>query len=312
VPFRRVADVLHVSEQTIARRYQRLRNHGVVRVVGLVDIGRSAQTDWQLRLRARSDHVVPLATALAARDDVSWVSLGSGGTEVLASLSSPSAADRDDLLLRRLPGSTRVLDMAALAMLHRFAGPEGHDFRLPSKLVGPAEAADLLVPRAWLAADAPALRPDDGPLIAALADDGRASVAQLARASGFSEARTGQRLRLLIASGRVYIDVDIAQEAFGYRSSAHLFLTVEPRHLDTAGTTLAVHPSVAFAAATTGSTNLYVVAVMTDPALLYRFVNEELGGLDGVRQVEIIPILRWIKQAGTLVEGQRLRALARR
>ena len=37
LPFRRIADVLGSSEQTIARRYRRLREAGVVRVVALRD-----------------------------------------------------------------------------------------------------------------------------------------------------------------------------------------------------------------------------------------------------------------------------------
>ncbi len=281
----------------------------MVRVVGLVNHGRAAQTDWLLRLRARSDHVLPLAQALAARDDVSWVVLGSGGTEVLASLSTPSTADRDDLLLRRLPGSSRMLDMSAAAILHRFVAPDGLDFQLPSELVSAEEDATLAKPRQMLAPAAPDLRPDDQPLLASLAFDGRATVAELARATGWTAARTSQRLRTLRAEGRVFIDVDIALEPLGYTSCSHLALVVEPRHLDAVGTALAIHPSVAFVAAVTGGTNLAVVAVLEEPADLYRFVHADLGRLDGVQQVEIVPILRWIKQAGTLVERQRLRGL---
>ena len=307
VAFRRAAEVLGVSEQTVARRYRRLRGDGVVRVVGLVDLGQPAHTIWQLRIKARSDHVVSLAAALAAREDVSWVTIGSGGTEVLASLRAPDAADRDDLLLRRLPGSARVLDMTAVAVLHRFPPPDGADFRVPSDLATPAAFATLLAPRPGLSPDAPRLLPADQPLLQALAADGRASAAELGRATGWGEARAGQRLRTLLASGRVYIDTDAALEALDYRSSAHLWLTVEPRTLRSNGEALAGHPDVAFVGAITGTANLLVSVILTDPAALYAFLAEPLGRLDGVRQVEVAPVLRWVKQAGTLVEGARLK-----
>lgn len=42
-PFSRLAAVLGVSEQTIARRYRRLHTQGVVRVLGLIDPARQNQ-----------------------------------------------------------------------------------------------------------------------------------------------------------------------------------------------------------------------------------------------------------------------------
>jgi len=195
---------------------------------------------------------------------------------------------RDDLLLRRLPGSARVLDMTAVAVLHRFPPPDGADLRVPSDLATPAAFATLLAPRPGLSPDAPRLLPADQPLLQALAADGRASAAELGRATGWGEARAGQRLRTLLASGRVYIDTDAALESLDYRSSAHLWLT-------------------AFVGAITGTANLLVSVILTNPAALYAFLAEPLGRLDGVRQVEVAPVLRWVKQAGTLVEGARLK-----
>jgi len=195
----------------------------------------------------------------------------------------------------------------AVAVLHRFPPPDGADFRVPSDLATPAAFATLLAPRPGLSPDAPRLLPADQPLLQALAADGRASAAELGRATGWGEARAGQRLRTLLAGGRVYIDTDAALEALDYRSSAHLWLTVEPRTLRSNGEALAGHPDVAFVGAITGTANLLVSVILTDPAALYAFLAEPLGRLDGVRQVEVAPVLRWVKQAGTLVEGARLK-----
>ena len=340
VAFRAVGRVLGVSEQTVARRYRRMRSDGIVRVVGLVDVPQQAPTDWVLRLRARSDEVQGLAAALGQRDDISWVTIAAGGTEVVASLRSPDVAHRDDLLMRRLPGSARLLDMTADVVLHRFVRPDGLDFRIPSELVDSAAARELLAARpARLSGPPPAA--EDAPMLRALAHDGRVPVAELvaadaeklawvvdrlapgdgrhgdarrlvaelARVTGWTPARAAQRLRSLLAGGRLYLDVDVALDALGYTSSAYVWLSIEPRVLAATGAALAAHPSVAFVVAVSGTANLMVVAILTDTGALYAFVDQALGGLDGVRQVEVSPILRWTKQAGTFVEGDRLRGL---
>jgi hypothetical protein len=46
--------------------------------------------------------------------------------------------------------------------------------------------------------------------------------------------------------------------------------------------------------------------VCRDAADLYRYVTEQIGAIDTVRQVEISPVLRRVKQAGTLMSGGRL------
>ena len=64
-----------------------------------------------------------LADALAKRADVGWVSLTSGGTEILCAVRSHLAHGTEsgqDLLLRRLPHTKEVLDFGAQMVLHRF------------------------------------------------------------------------------------------------------------------------------------------------------------------------------------------------
>ena len=50
------------------------------------------------------------------------------------------------------------------------------------------------------------------------------------------------------------------------------------------------------------------MAVVTcrDAAALYTYVTTKVGALPAVREVEIVPALRRVKQAGTLVRNGRL------
>jgi DNA-binding Lrp family transcriptional regulator len=63
---------------------------------------------------------------------------------------------------------------------------------------------------------------------------------------------------------------------------------------------------VPFAAAITGSSNLYFTVVCRDTEALDRYVTTRISVVSGVRQLEISPILRRVKQAGTRMDGPRL------
>src|SRR5882757_10817849 len=93
--FNRIATVLGVSEQTVARRYRRMRGDGIVRVIGLVDPRRLGQTTWTVRIQCRPGTAAKLADALARRSDVAWVSLTAGGAEIICSVRSRTHEQRD-------------------------------------------------------------------------------------------------------------------------------------------------------------------------------------------------------------------------
>ena len=183
--FRALADVLGASEQTVARRYRRLRDAGALRVV-VIPNPRRVLHRWMVRVRVRPPAAHTFATAVARRRDVSWVGLIAGGTEVTFSVNASSAEQRDALLLERLPHARDVLDVTASAVLHSFnEGPETEWHGLEDQLTADQVAA-LHRPRQG--GDATATAADDK-LLAALARDGRATYAALAAATGDTEAR---------------------------------------------------------------------------------------------------------------------------
>src|ERR1700678_69906 len=121
--FAAIAEVLGVSDQTIARRYRRLRSTGALRVVGLPS-PKKGYASWFLRMRCVPGSGEAIATALARRADTAWVQLLSGDTEVLCSLR----------------GDPREGTDALLARLHMFTGgPDALGFLdvLPASQVAP-------------------------------------------------------------------------------------------------------------------------------------------------------------------------------
>ncbi|UOZ08456.1 Lrp/AsnC family transcriptional regulator [Amycolatopsis sp. WQ 127309] len=294
--FSTIAEVLGVSDQTIARRYRKLRSSGVLRVVGVPEAAPLGQVHWLVRLRCVPDAAAPIATALARRADTQWVSLMSGGTEIVCFIRAPQREEADGLLLGQLPRTPRVVSMTAYRLLRRFAGgPAGWPGR--SSALPQSAVLSLRRPTAEVAYRP---EPEDPALLAALAHDGRADMSTLSAAAGRSESTTRRRLEHLRDAGALYFDVEIDAARLGYSLTATLWLTVAPSALSSTGRALAQHPQVAFAAATTGPSNLVANVGCRDDAALYEYLADDLGGLSGVQQVETAPMIRTLKRFGTL------------
>ncbi|WNV88949.1 Lrp/AsnC family transcriptional regulator [Umezawaea sp. Da 62-37] len=292
--FARISEVLGVSDRTVARRYARMRETGLVRLVGEVDAIRLGGAEWVIRVQCKPGSAMEVATALARREDTRWVHLLSGGTEICASLRSWSLEERDELILQRLQRTAPVVSVTAHSVLHIF----GQDRPDPDGL-GCLDAGQIAALRpARGNADHVTLTDADRPLIQALAADGRAPYPVLAAATGWSESTVARRIDALRAAGLLYFDVDVDLSLVGYRTDARLWISVPPAHLAETGAALTAHPEVAFCAATTGATNLLVSAVCRDSQDLYRYLTERVGALPHVRGVETAPVIRTVKRAG--------------
>ncbi|MFD7503852.1 Lrp/AsnC family transcriptional regulator [Streptomyces sp. NPDC059850] len=301
-PFSRIAEVLGVSDQTVARRYTRLRTTGAIRVLGLVDPSAVGEVMWMVRVRCLPDAALAVAEALARRQDTSWVSMMSNGTEVVAMARAESGWDSDQLLLGKLPRTPRVVGVSAHCVLHEFfGGPKGLVTKSGSLT---AEQAALLSPPA---VEPPATEPreplgaDDRKLLEVLARDGRAPLAELAAATGWSQSTVRRRLAALRADGTLYFDVDYGRAVFGQGITTALWLSVPPSELHATGQALADHPEVAFACATTGPNNLFATVVCRDVPALYAYLTTRVAALPAVRHMETSPTIRKIKGPGPLL-----------
>ncbi|MFD7263056.1 Lrp/AsnC family transcriptional regulator [Streptomyces sp. NPDC059874] len=303
-PFSKLAEVLDVSDQTVVRRYRRLRTAGLVRVVGLPQGSRVGLFESWLRVQCAPDAALPVAEALARRPDIAWVTLNSGGTEIHCMTRSRTHKDRDTLLLDKLPRTRRVTGISAHTILRKFFG--GPDAWVGLDVLRPDQIAALERPPVEPAPDRYAMDEAELALLAVLSRDGRAGYPELARATGLSESTARRRVERLRDLGAVFFDVEFVPALFGYEAEATLVLTVPPARLAEVGAALASHREVAFAAAVTGAASLMAVVVCRDTDALYTYLTERIGAVDGVGQVELIPTLRSVKRAGMLVEDGRL------
>lgn len=297
--FTRIATVLGVSDQTVARRYARLRSSRALRVVGLTDPDATGDTQWYVRVTVTPDAAQTIAHALAKRPDTSWVMLLAGGTEILCTVRTDPDERGDNLLLSALPRTARVLDVRAHCRLHQyFGGRQGAVEKLD--LLRPDQVADLLEGRALPAPAAGPAELDrvDHSILAALAADGRSRLDHLASVTSVPIATVRRRIESLRDRGVLYFDVELDNRLLARSVEAVLWLKVEPAALHATGTALGAHREVAFAAACTGSFALLTYVSTPDTGSLYRYLTTSIAALLGVREVESAPVIRLLKGPG--------------
>jgi DNA-binding Lrp family transcriptional regulator len=307
-PFSVIAETLDVSQQTVARRFRRLQRHGVIRVIAAVDPRALGQSDWIVRVQCRPEKTLDLGRSLCRRADVAWVSVSAGGSEIVCAVRSRTQEERERLLVDRLPRTTAVLDVAASVVLRRFAGGSASDWLGVQDTLTPEQEARLGVdlPVRNPAAAGVELDGADQAMLDVLARDGRAPYGRLARAAGTTEGRAARRLATLVDRGIVYLDVDLAGAALGFPVSAYIWLTVPPAQLESACLAMASHPETPFVAAVSGRANVVASVTCRNLDHLYTYVTTRVGAVEGVQSIEISPVLRRLKQAGAMVDGDRL------
>jgi DNA-binding Lrp family transcriptional regulator len=301
-PFSLIGEVLGVSDQTIARRYHRLRSAGQLRVRGLVEPDLIGLTSWLIRVQCTPNAAAVVAEALARRPDTAWISLTSGGTEVACVVRTRSGDEDSHLLLDTLPRSRGVTGITAQCVLHTYFGGVLSLINKSGTLTQDQVAA--LQPAAAQGVIRPAapgrIAAEDTALLAALELDGRTTHRDLAAATGWSQTTVRRRIADLQATGMLYFDVDFHHSLLDLSARGMVWLTVSPDRLDAAGEAMARHPETAYVAATTGKANLYASVLSPSTEALYTYLTADIAQLPGLHEVETVMVMRTVKRSGLL------------
>ena len=258
-PWSAVSRWAGVSETTVQRRYAVLHGRGLVHVVGVIDLDRTAAGSSMLvRVQARPGMGWDLAEQLAAHPDARFLAVVTGTADLIVDF---VAHDNDELLrllFTDLPGADMIAGTESVAVIRTFASAPGWD----TGLLPPGASAELRPSHA-----APYDRADWGvPPKAAgdlefavareLAVDGRLPVSAIARSLGRSESSVARAMDRMVSRGGLQFRTLVEPELLGYGVEFMLWLSIHPGHLDEAGRTLAAHPGTKFLAAATGRFNL--------------------------------------------------------
>ncbi|NUS92853.1 MAG: Lrp/AsnC family transcriptional regulator, partial [Nocardia sp.] len=136
----------------------------------------------------------------------------------------------------------------------------------------------------------------DHRLFHALAADGRAACADLARQVDWSESAVRRRLTELRAAGVLRFDIEVEPAGFGFSVQCALWLSVHPTRSASVAATLAADPGTAYLGATTGSHNLFAVTISRDAESLYTYLTERIAALPGIERVDTAQITSYAKR----------------
>jgi DNA-binding Lrp family transcriptional regulator len=233
----------------------------------------------------------------------------------MCALRADDPRDREALVLKNLPRLSQVTDVSTASLLHVFAETglqewQGFDAHLDAQEIAALGARSRRHIPVRRTAEEPGLTPDDDALLAPLAADGRTSYAALAAATGRNESAVARRVESLLERGMLFVDVEVAYALIGFRAAATLWLTVAPADIHRVGSEIALHPEVGFVGAVSGPASLVVAVTCRDTADLYRYITECLAPITAIRQHEVTVTVRHLKQAGTVMDGDRLPRLS--
>jgi DNA-binding Lrp family transcriptional regulator len=306
-PFSRIAEVLDVSTQTVARRYRRMSSELSLRVVGVVNPRRPSGEKWILRLTASPNTAERVAQSLARRNDTTWVRRMSGGNEICFVTATNSVAQHS-LLLYEIPLAPSITEVSAHRLLHTYLGGptawQGHTTALTNGQQEQLHQAFDSLDGADEHEPLTALTQTDWHLLTALQRNGRISYTDLAVETGLSSSTVTRRLAALQAGGMLTFDVEIGAEVYGITTQDLLWMSVAPAHLNQVARTLTQHRELAFLASTTGSTNLVALVLCRTPTELHDYLAHGLGALDSIRTLETTPVQRTLKASSPFLRKQ--------
>jgi Lrp/AsnC family transcriptional regulator for asnA, asnC and gidA len=134
-------------------------------------------------------------------------------------------------------------------------------------------------------------------MVELLQQDGRLTVAQLARALGVTEVTARRKLKRLLGDGIMRIVATVDPFDVGYETPVIIGLKVERGKLDAVAERLSRLPQVRYVGASTGRVDLIVEVVIRTNQDLAAFLLGELAEIEGITDSETNLIVRIYKQS---------------
>ncbi|HWO87684.1 MAG TPA: Lrp/AsnC family transcriptional regulator [Gemmatimonadales bacterium] len=133
-------------------------------------------------------------------------------------------------------------------------------------------------------------------MIELLQEDGRLSVAELARELNVTEVTARRKLKRLLNDGVIRVVATVDPFDVGYETPVIIGLKVERGKLDAVASAISSYPQVRYVGASTGRVDLIVEIVTRTNQDLADFLMNELQAIDGITDSETNLIVRIYKQ----------------
>ncbi len=295
-PWTTVGEVVGTNAVTASRRWERLRSIGAAWVTGAPGPGS------------------PHAQCLAYVDVTCLPSAKTRVAQELAgdphALSIDITAGSSDLLLTVAAVDLRTLGRYLLERLDRIPGVTGTRARIATRLYAEGSLWRLGVLPGAVAIGGPLTAARGGPtdtldreLMSALGEDGRASYAALALATGTSQPTARRRIERLVATGAVLLRTEVAAPLAGWPVSIVMSADAPAGRLDDVATSLGRLRQVRLCATLAGTPSLILVAWLASLDDVHRFEQELLHTAPDVEVLDRLVVLRAVKRMGHLLDA---------
>ncbi|MBP1134449.1 DNA-binding Lrp family transcriptional regulator [Arthrobacter sp. PvP023] len=298
------AGVLGVHATTLAARWDRLRAAGAAwttaHLIGDPKQMCLALVDVDCEMRQRAD----VTAALAAIPEVVTVEEAASNRDLMLTVITPTLDRFSDTVVPQFKEIPGLLKYRTSLCTRLHVGGYAWRLNVLSKaqqsafnaLAGPEAAGS--VPPAATGAPLPQSHLD---LIPFLAQDGRATAADIARSLGRNPATVQRQLNRLLSSQLLSFRCEIAQKYSGYPVTCQWFANVPPGRHEAAAAELRSLRNVRLAASTTGRTNFVIIMWLQS---LAEVMNAELAlqqKIPGIELAESVVVLSAAKRVGWML-----------
>ncbi|XUL93598.1 Lrp/AsnC family transcriptional regulator [Streptomyces galilaeus] len=289
-----IGEILAADASTLKRRYDRLHEARMVRVIG--------QADWGIHSTAMPVHVFlditgesPLAVLhrLRGLPHLQLLAQISGDYPLYAVVHAPSEAATSEAIDRMfsVPGVRRVNALPALSTLRR-----GRTW--DPQFLTDTERAELLKlagarPEGTATATPPAkpLSEAERGVVAELLRDSRVSAASVSRATDLATSTAHRVVRRVLDEGWVKPRLEIVSEWLGFQTAFILRLRVAPGATPEVMHRIDQLPQTRLAAHVASDMPVLATGLVTDRSALARFVDDELARIPGLLGVSVAVML---------------------
>jgi DNA-binding Lrp family transcriptional regulator len=230
-----------------------------------------------VRISCAPGRQVAVATELVRRDDIRFLALITGSSDLFAEVNVRT----DDMLHARLVDELQTIDgvLRCETDLLLYTYKSAHDWSR-QLLTGEDHVYTATEPHEC---DPSHFDDTDREILAVLRDDGRTSFQSVAQVLGVNESTVRRRFDTLRDRGCVLVNTLVAAPALGFESEIIYTIVVAPDNLDAAARQLATYRGVRYVAATLNGSSLLCEVILPTTRDVFEFVTKTLGQLPGVR-----------------------------
>ena len=287
-----IAQLIGTSTTTVARRAQQLFASGVVRVAVLPHLEHDGPVHvFMVRLTCAPGSQLKVAGLLASNPDIRFVTIVTGGYDIVFELVAPKHRDLFSMLVdfvHRIPGS---LQSNADLVLHTYK--VSYDWS--SRVLGDRPVPFAAPPMPHMC-ERDHFDEVDREVLAAMRDDGRASFQSVAARLGISESTARRRLEAMLERGCASVATFIPAAALGYEAEILFWLSVEPSMLESVAERLSGERGVRVIASVLGQASLMCEVIMPTTADIHRFTSRTLAAVPGIQSwtagVQVLTVKR--------------------